>query len=743
MTERISSEKLPTLIPFFAVALFISAFLLFVIQPMFTKMVLPLLGGSPGVWNTAMLFFQTVLVAGYAYAHLIRTLEIRHQLLSHSLVLLLGLISLPVSIIGIGTPPVDSTPVLWLIGLLMASVGLPFFALSASAPLLQHWFARTGHALAQDPYFLYAASNVGSILALLSYPVLIEPNFKLQEQSQLWAIGYISLILLIATCALLLQARRSKLEESPVITQSTRETPDWGRRLHWAILAFAPSSLLLGVTAHITTEIAAVPLLWVIPLALYLLTFVMTFARRPPLPHSWLVKAQPFFVIWVAITFSRTLVNSLLLILPHLLVFFVTAMVCHGELVRRRPLVRDLTDFYLWIGIGGMMGGVFNAIIAPILFESVLEYPLALILACMLRPTLATADRRITLHDFLYPFSLFLLLAVPILAMDFKLTMTEQHGRIAVLGLGLFFILLSMFIYSFRLKPIRFGLGVGVLVTMSGILFATDEIVFRERSFFGVHTVKITDAGDYRYLIHGSTVHGAQHTDPERWKDKLTYFHTEGPIGQLFSAPRPKSFRQIGVLGLGTGTLSCYRKTGQTWTFFEIDPVVIQIARDSNYFHYMPECAGNSEVVLGDGRLSLNKMSDEQFDLLLMDAFASDSVPVHLITQEALNLYMKKLTPDGLVAFNISNRYMNFIPVLAKLAESKGFSIRVNKYRTSDPEAYASYIFSSDWAVIARTPEALQFLDDETGWEHIKAETKQRLWTDNFSNIVGILKWRQ
>jgi len=710
---------------------------------MFTKMVLPLLGGSPGVWNTAMLFFQTVLVAGYAYAHLIRTLEIRHQLLSHFLVLLLGLISLPVSVIGIGTPPVESTPVLWLIGLLMASVGLPFFALSASAPLLQHWFARTGHALAQDPYFLYAASNVGSILALLSYPVLIEPNFKLQEQSRLWAIGYIALLIVVATCALLLLRRRRKIKESPVVTQTTRETPDWGKRLYWAVLAFVPSSLLLGVTAHITTEIAAVPLLWVLPLALYLLTFVMTFARHPPLPHGWLLKVQPFFVIWVAITFARTLENSLLFILPHLLVFFVTAMVCHGELVRRRPLVRDLTNFYLWIGIGGMMGGVFNALIAPVLFESVLEYPLALVLGCMLRPNLATADRRITLHDFLYPFSLFLLLAVPIFAMDFKLTLLEQYGRVAVVAAGLFFILVSMFIYSFRLKPIRFGLGIGVLATLSGMLFATDEIVFRERSFFGVHTVKITDSGDFRYLIHGSTVHGAQHTDPARWKEALTYFHTESPVGQLFNAPRPEPFQQIAVLGLGTGTLSCYRQPGQTWTFFEIDPVVVQIASDTDYFHYMAECAVNSEIVLGDGRLSLEKASDDRFDLLLMDAFASDSVPVHLITQEALDLYMQKLAPNGLVAFNISNNYMNFIPVLVKLAQSRELSIRVNQYRTTESRRFSSYKFGSDWILMSRTPEALQFLDDETGWKPVKAEMDQRLWTDDYSNIIGVLKWLQ
>ena len=661
-------------IPFFAVALFASAFLLFALQPMFAKMVLPLLGGSPGVWNTAMLFFQTMLVAGYAYAHVVRSLKISQQIFAHFLILGLGFICLPISIVGGGSPPVDATPVLWLIGLFALSVGLPFFALSASAPLLQHWFARTKHSMSHDPYFLYSASNVGSILALLLYLFLIEPNFKLQEQSRIWAGGYIALLFLIAACALPLltnQSHSKKPAKSEPPTAIVKKPVGWRDCIHWTVLAFVPSSLLLGVTAHITSEIAAVPLLWVLPLILYLLTFVITFARHPLLQHSWLVKAQPFFVIIIAVTLWGTINLSSLFILPHLLVFFVCAMVCHGELVRRRPIVDDLTIFYLWIAIGGMLGGVFNALLAPLLFNSVVEYPLALILASMLRPSLDPGSSSINARDFIYPLLLLLLFAIPSAAFFSDFINSENSGVLAKLLFGVIFVLAAMFVYSFRLKPVRFGLGVGALIALSGIfsLAATDDISHRERSFFGISKVKVSEAGDYTYLVHGSTVHGAQHVEQSKWTEKLTYFSNEGPVGQLFSSATPTRFQEIGVLGLGIGTISCYQTPGQRWTFFEIDPAILKIARDTRYFHYMDECAEKAEVILGDGRLSLNNVKDGHFDLLVMDAFASDSVPVHLITLEALDLYMSKISSEGVVLFNISNRYMDFSKVLTTLVK--------------------------------------------------------------------------
>lgn len=732
-------------LPVYAAALFVSALLLFAVQPMFTKMVLPMLGGSPGVWNTAMLFFQTVLLIGYAYAHLAtRGLGIRGQIFLHLAVLGLAFAVLPIGVAAGWSPPADRAPVFWLFGLFAVSVGLPFFAVAANAPLLQKWFSHSGHRAANDPYFLYGASNLGSILALLAYPVLLEPVFRLHQQSRLWLGGYVLLVALIAICAVLLW--RGKGTAQAPAADGTASAPADGavtgrRRLHWLILAFAPSSLLLGVTAHITTDVASVPLLWVLPLALYLLTFVIVFARRPALRHHWMVKAQPFVVLPMVFLFWWNLRIPLLFIGFHLVVFFVTTIVCHGELVRRRPAADHLTEFYLWVSLGGMLGGVFNVLVAPVVFDTILEFPLALVLACALRPLLADGGRRALVWDFVLPALLLAVFSVPPLAFGFTLA-DLRPGDAGTVGAVLYFVPLGLFAYSFRLRPLRFGLGVAAILAVTALSSATDNVVAAERSFFGVHRVKVTPEGRFNVLFHGTTVHGAQHTDPARWGDPLTYFQTEGPVGQLFAAlGREGRVRTVGVLGLGAGSIACYRLPGQTWTFFEIDPLVEMFARDSRYFRYMSECAGDTRVVLGDGRLSLHKVPDGRFDVLIMDAFSSDSVPMHLITREALALYMQKVAAGGLLVFNISNRNMDFAGVLGNLVDAAGLEGRYQRYRTGRADYRETYKVGSDWVVIARRQGDLALLDGMAGWRRLHTDPAVGVWTDDFSNILGVMKF--
>ena len=730
----------------FAAALFVSALLLFAVQPMFTKMVLPMLGGSPGVWNTAMLFFQTVLLAGYAYAHLSsRMIGIRSQVLLHLFVMGVAFGALPIGVATGWTPPAGDPPVYWLIGMFAVSVGLPFFAVSANAPLLQKWFAHTGHPASDDPYFLYGASNLGSILALLAYPVVVEPLLRLQEQSLWWMAGFgLLIVFIVASGGALWRTPVADGTAPPtdVATPPLAEEPiTWRRRLHWLILAFAPSSLLLGVTAHITTDVASVPLLWVIPLALYLLTFVIVFARRPWLHQAWMVKAQPFIVIPITFLFWWNLRIPLLFVSLHLVVFFVTAMVCHGELVRRRPAADRLTEFYLWISIGGMLGGVFNVIIAPLVFDSIHEFPIALILACMLRPVLAGSGESLWRRDIVFPLVLFAVFIVPPLFFDFRLV-DLRLGEAGMYGAVLFFVPLGVLAYSFRQRPLRFGLGIAAILVVTALTTTEDTVIARERSFFGVHKVQISKSGAFNVLMHGTTVHGAQHTDPAKWRDPLTYFQTDGPVGQLFAAlAAARGIETVGVLGLGAGTIVCYRRPGQSWTYFEIDPVVERIARDTRYFRYLSECGGDTKVVLGDGRLSLEKVTDGHFDLLIMDAFSSDSVPIHLITREALALYMRTLKTDGVLVFNISNRNMDFSRVLGNLAQDAGLVGRFQHYVSGDLDYRKTYKVDSIWVVIARDNVSLAPFDGDDRWRPLPTDPDAGLWSDDFSNILGVLKF--
>jgi spermidine synthase len=739
------------LIVVFSLSLFVSATLLFWVQPMFAKMSLPLLGGTPAVWNTTMVFFQAILLGGYLYAHAVtRWLGLKRQVVLHFLLLLSALLLMPVGVAANWTPPATANPVLWLFLLLFVSLGLPAFMISSTAPLLQGWFVHTGHHTADDPYFLYAASNAGSMAALLGYPLFLEPWLKLSEQSAAWTGGYVLLMLLMAACAVIAWKR---FTPAPVIREGEDERwgsealqgdigISWNLRLVWFFLSFAPASLLLGVTTHISTDIAAVPLLWVVPLALYLLTFILVFGRRKILPHQWMVFAQPFVVLPLVYVFMLGWGDYLSTFPLHLLAFFICAMVCHGELAKTRPAARYLTEFYLWLSFGGVMGGLFNTLAAPVVFDSVAEYPLAFALACFLRPGPDDEGPGFTMHwsDILQPAMLALAAGGVIFALQTFTTLpAAMTGRkiVVLAALGLLYAL-------FRKRPLRFGASVGFLLLLGAVTSATSgNVLLQERNFFGKIWVTEDTGERFHSLNHGRAVHGAQHQDPSLRRDPLTYYTREGPLGNLYSAlTGPYAPEKIGIIGLGAGTIAAYGQPGQKITFFEIDPDMERVARDSTFFTYLQDCPAEVDIVLGDARLTLARTQDRNFDLIVVDAFSSDAIPIHLITKEALALYVSKLTDKGVLAFNISNRYLDLEPVLARIAaELKLIAITNRHLSASVFDQISSMKSNSTWVVMTRQWQHIGYLPMIGAWRTSAGKETVDLWTDDFSNIVSVFQW--
>lgn len=691
---RGETRRLATTLPIYTATIFLSAFLLFGIQPMFAKMVLPRLGGSPGVWSVAMVFFQTVLLAGYGYAHLlVSRFTLRRAALIHiALMALVLLVGLPIGIAaGFERPPQEGET-LWLIGLFTASVGLPFFAVAANGPLLQAWFARTGHAQAADPYFLYAASNIGSFLALLAYPFLIEPVLTLSVQATAWSWGFGLLLAGIAACAGLGLGAPS-ISAASAAQALAPSTIAARRKLGWVGLAFVPSGLLVAVTAHISTDVASVPLLWVVPLALFLLTFVIVFQRRPLLRHSWMLTAQLALIaaFLVKLVFNPQIGWGGELAL-HLSLFFTTAMVAHGELARRRPAAADLTQFYLWMSVGGVLGGLFSGLLAPVLFNSVVEYPLLIVLGALCRPG-------------------FLSIRLPRLA-----------GA---------------------------ALAVVVLVGFTALVVKEQQRTDSVRSFFGVNKIVDGEDGRFRSLVHGSTVHGAQRLRNDDGSlatgrpEPLTYYFTGGGIADGIDAVRQARGGTLGAvaaIGVGTGSLACQTRSGEDWTFYEIDPQVVRLATDASRFRFMTACAPQARFVIGDARLTLGDAAAGSLDLIVVDAFSSDAIPIHLMTTEAIALYLGKLKPQGAVLFHISNRNMDLGPVVTATAHAKGLSTWIRENQRP-PELMAQMKYPPHVAVIARKPEDVG-LDPGQGWVAQEGPGKARAWRDDYADVIGAI-WRK
>lgn len=718
----------------YAATLFVSALLLFLIQPMFTKMVLPRLGGAPTVWSVAMVFFQAALLAGYSYAHvLVRRLSPWRGAFVHFCLLACAGATLPIAISSLfGEPPSAGIPV-WLIGLFSASIGLPFIALSASAPLLQGWFAGIDHAKARNPYVLYAASNLGSFAALFAYPVVVEPFLTLREQSRLWSTGCAVLAVLIAIAAVL--AARHGAETAPAAASKTAPTP-WPVRLRWMALAAIPVGLVISVTTYISTDIASAPFLWVIPLALYLLTFVAVFRDRPWVPTSTVIMLVPIVVAPLAIGLLGGAKRYMFAMIGlNLLAFVLLTLLCHAELYRRRPDPAKLTEFYLCMSLGGVVGGLFAALAAPHLFPLAYEYPLLIVIALMAMPgALETRGRRLAL-DVAPP--LFLAAAAAVMRLVFDLDLpanAETAFRIALVGLA------ALMLFQ-RKRPPRFAALAVLAFVVTALWQPGMNRVLAARSFFGVHQVVDTADGEYRLLYNGTTLHGA-----ERIADlagntpkPLTYYFPDGAIAQSIKTVRSAEggFRRVAVVGLGTGTLSCLSQRGEHWTFYEIDPVVVQIARNPKLFSFMSSCAPDAGVVLGDARLTLAQ-SKETYDLIVLDAFSSDVIPVHLLTREAIEGYLSHLAPKGALVLHISNRYLELANVVAAIAAGEGLASE-SKIDVPAESVQTNYRTSAQVAVLARSPDILRGFERVPGWAPLPLNPNVAAWTDDYSNIFGAL----
>jgi hypothetical protein len=730
----------------FAVTLFWSAALLFCVEPMIARMLLPLLGGAPAVWVTCMLFFQVALLLGYGYAHVLSLpIFARMNALVHSALLLLPLFVLPIVFDPKSTEawPADANPTLPLLGLLALRVGLPFFVLSASGPLLQKWFSTLGHPSGKDPYFLYGASNLGSMLALIAYPALLEPRLGVLAQSRLWRFGYLGLVVLVFACAFPVLRGRAAAQD-PALPEADDETPRAKPRPWlWILLAFIPSSLMLGVTTYVTTDIAPVPLFWVIPLALYLLTFILVFSKKPVSPN-FAARALPFSVTLVALVMIAELGRAgWLLVLVHLGAFFLAAMVCHGALAGMRPPAARLTEFYLCMSVGGALGGIFNALVAPVIFRRLYEYPLVLVLACLARAAVgADAEKAIggganeKRLDWLVPLGVGAFTALFIVGV-------RSFGADPI---GLMFGPAFLFNYSTLHRPVRFALGILAIFLASSLHPGNaGRVLHAERGFFGVVVVSRHPNGRFNQIVHGDTVHGRQAIDPAHRDEPLVYYSRSGPAGQILgefnASPRTP---EVGVIGLGAGSLAAYAQPGQKWTFYEIDPIVVRFAMDPQYFSFLHDAFPDGhdlQIVLGDGRVKLKSAPDASYGLLVLDAFSSDAIPMHLVTEQALALFLQKLAPRGLIALHVSNRFLNLYPVWGDLARNAGLVALARRDMKVSPQEEEDGKLASEWIVMARDEEALGSLAKDERWIRFNGREGRRIWTDDYSNLLGVFRW--
>lgn len=752
MSSNVTPQRSAALnldLPLFAGTIFLSAGLLFAVQPMFAKFVLPKLGGAPAVWSVATVFFQSALLAGYAFANFLVRIETRRALVIHLSVMTLAALLLPISVAtGFGQPPAEFTA-LWLFALFAVSVGLPFFAVSTNGPLLQAWFGRTGHRHAADPYFLYAASNIGSFIALLGYPILFEPLIGASAQSAVWSAGFLMLMALVAACGL--KAARGahvsvQTATADASTETAFPTTDWRRRATWVGLAFIPSALLVGVTAHISTDVAAVPFLWVLPLCLFLLTFVITFQRRPVLNYERLLPMHLYLASATIILLN--VVTSpwpIVIVLPlHLTTFFIAAMVCHGELVRNRPRSSELTTFYLWMSFGGVLGGVFAGLLAPVMFRTVVEYPLVLFASLAVHPTIWRTSpsewgRAAGMAA--------VIVGVAVLLLLFGVELRETSERLVLVAICVITWGVAMLQ---RRSPARVVAVLGAVVVVLRLLTPTNAELRRERSFFGVLQTQLTPDGKFRFLIHGVTLHGAMRilnsdgTPVTGRPEPLTYYWSGSPLVETIDVARSLRGGQLdrfAVVGLGTGSLACQQRPGEALTFYEIDPLVVQIASDPSRFRFLSECAPGAPIVLGDARLTIANQKDGGYQSIIIDAFSSDAIPVHLLTREAVQTYFRKLDETGFAVFHVSNRHMELARVLAAVARDEGLVAYLREQNVS-AEQRVDFISSSKVMVLARRDADLGTIATGGVWKRVDPLPGQRAWTDDYSNLLEPI-WRK
>lgn len=716
----------------FVATVLLGSFLLFLVQPMVARMALPRLGGAPAVWNSAMLVYQALLLGGYAYAHAIGRLRPAAQGAVHVLLLVVaGAALLPIGLSGMQLPP-GAQPALWVPWLLGLSIGPLFFAVSAQAPLIQRWYSTASGGA--DPYALYAASNLGSFGGLIAYPLLVEPRLSVAEQSWLWSAGYAVLALFVLACAALLPRNVQAEDHQPISPAPRPRTV-----ARWIALAAVPSGLMLATSTYITTDIVAGPLLWVVPLGLYLLSFTVAFAARRD-PAEILTRVAPLSIL----LFGGVMVGGYNA-MPYLsagvslLLLFMVAVALHTTMYDERPAPDRLTGFYLAMSFGGAVGGVFAALIAPVLFDWTYEYPLLVLAAGLLVPQLYLTEtiKRAWVEHRALAFAV--VAAVIALMFAARIYGPERHfGEDSPGPLFIVVALTSLFVIGAR--PAFTGLLAASLLLFGGLnaLELSLEGGARTRSYFGVYTVR--ERASSRELDHGTTVHGLQLTgSPERERIPTTYYSRGSGVGQAMAlAPAIYGANaRIGVVGLGTGTLACYAEPGQRWRFYEIDPTVVGIARDSGRFTYLRRCLPGGDIKLGDARLSLAQERRGSLDLLALDAFSSDAVPAHLLTREAFANYGRVLSPRGLLLVHISNRFLNLEPVVSEAARLGGWNAAVYEHHPSTLEAAGS---ASSWVALTRDRDVMVALTvRRDGWRPLESRRGFRPWTDDYSSILPVM----
>ncbi len=755
----------------FAVTLFVSATLLFACQPMVARMIVPLLGGAPAVWILCSLCFQALVLGGYFYAHVVGSrLQVRTQVMLQLALIAAAFFLLPVVVDeGLVQSLTAKSRSLGLLVVLLRSVGLPFFVLSTTSPLLQRWYAELGET---DPYHLYTASNAGSMVALLGYPFAVEPFLALKEQSRLLSGAFAVYTVLVVICAMtaLRKKHRPRIDATPApagVTmspdvalpastanparghdagpESERPKSVWLERLVWVALAFAPSSLLLGVTEFVTTDLASVPLLWVVPLALYLASFIVAFAKKQIVKPAMASRALALVAAIVAISKVAEFRGPAWVIVGlHLLLLFVASVVCHRALAQRRPHHTRLTEFYLLLSVGGVLGGAFNGLVAPVVFNDLLEYPIAIALACLARVAIEkdkTANAGTRQRDVAY--------ALCLVTVTFGLVKLGEYTSSSSKASVVWMYILPVFVaFAWSKRPIRYAVALGGILlvsTMHGGL--SGNTIHKERDFFGVIKVRRDPSGQYLLLVSGSTLHGAQALDEKKKRLPLTFYFPTGPVGDVLGplpeasgGAAPPELRRVGVIGLGVGSLAAYARAGESWTFFELNPRVVDIAQ--KYFSYLSDVPPGTRVAVevGDARLRLREGAAGRFDILVLDAFSTDAIPVHLMTREALAIYQRALAPGGVLLAHISNRHVLLEPILAALAgDAKMLAIGRDELDVDSGEREVEKA-SSHWVCLSASRGALEAIVVKNGqWRRLTPPTNQKVWTDDFANVLAAM----
>lgn len=720
---------------------FLSSFLIFMIEPATTKWLLPRFGGAPEVWNAAVVFFQVCLLAGYSYVHFLwdKIRNIRYQILFHTTLLVIAigwtlqhLQDLTFNFDSIANIHFQALQVFFV---LIQKFGIPFFVITTTAPILQKWFYLSRQ---QSPYFLYSLSNVGSLGGLLAYPLFIERALPIHHQIQYWAVGFFILALLTILLGIFTYlSGKLQNHSTSEIKENFQESPTWQSKILWIILAFIPSSLMSGITLHMTTDLAAIPLLWIIPLSIYLISFIISFSEKGIPIIRFCQWFFPFIVIPIAIQLAVKATHPIWLIfLMQIVGFFVITTVLHGRVSSMKPTSQHLTAYYFYLSLGGALGGMFNALAAPLLFTTTFEYPLVIALACVFY---LTPEKKWGLHDVLFGS---LMVGSFILGQHFIVPFFTSSTSNNLLQ-NCYLMIPPLIVFGLRKKPFLLGIGIFSLITLWLSPIQKNTILLKKRNFFGLHQVSTDPSGKIHTYQHGTTFHGFQNLDSQYAREPMGYYSKQSPIGAILQeTERLIPNANIGLVGLGAGVLLAYSAPGQNWEIIEIDSLVKDIASNPTYFTYLSQTKAPYQIHVGDGRFKLVEFSDESFDILIIDAFTSDAIPVHLLTLEAIQVYLQKIKPNGLIVFHISNRYLKLDSVLAKSAQIQKLDFYYRYHELEDPKDNpAVKNSSSQWAVLSNQENTLweSFLENNFK-DNSQTKLIDQPWKDDYSNLLEVFQ---